>query len=405
MRIPPIRHGEAAPGVATGTLQEGMGEMAQRPDSSQGEPAPVAAASGGALGSSGNILGAATGTAERPAPPPIAAEVPAAVSGVPGGETVVLMEGVSKSFGEATVVKDLQLQVPRGGLIGLIGPSGCGKTTTIRLLLGVYEPSAGEVRVLGELPYRFRRETRERIGYLPQQFVLYPTLTVEENLNFAAAAYGLGPFKRRAAKREVLELVGLTPHRKTLAGKISGGMQRRLGLAATLLHQPDLIFLDEPTAGIDPILREELWNEFRRLQAAGRTQIVTTQYVAEAEYCDWVILMDSGQIVAAGPPDALRQEAAGGDLVDMCIPELDRPLLVTLRGLAGVREVRRLSDDDVRLVVDDAAEIIPQLIGVVQEAGAQVQQIEERRLSFNEVFVALLGRAGRDISEVRGSVE
>lgn len=327
-----------------------------------------------------------------------------AAGGPPGAETVVLMRDVSKSFGNAQVVRGLQLELHRGGLVGLIGPSGSGKTTTIRLLLGVYDVSEGEVRVFGEQPYRFRRHTRERIGYLPQQFVLYPTLTVDENLNFAAAAYGLGPFKRRRAKRDVLDLVGLTEHRKTLAGKISGGMQRRLGLAATLLHQPELIFLDEPTAGIDPILREQLWNEFRRLQAGGRTQLITTQYVAEAEYCDWVILMDSGEIVAAGPPGRLRQEAAGGDLVDVVVPDLDRSLVRRLQAVPGVRSVN-WRNDEARLVVENAAEVMPLVIAAVQESGAQVRQIEERRLSFNEVFVALLGRMGRDISEVRGDVE
>ncbi len=318
------------------------------------------------------------------------------------GELVLSMQGVSKRFGDFEAVKDLTLQVPQGGLFGLIGPSGCGKTTTVRLLLGVYEPTTGEARVFGEQPHRFRRATRERIGYLPQQFVLYPTLTVEENLNFAASTYGLGPFARRRYKQQVLELVGLAEHRKKLAGDISGGMQRRLGLAATLLHQPDLIFLDEPTAGIDPILREQLWTEFRRIQDMGRTQLVTTQYVAEAEYCDTVVLMDAGEIVALGAPESLRQQVAGGDLVDATIPDVDRALMGRLRAMRGVRSARYLGDSEVRLVVEDAGEIIPLVIATAQEAGTPVQQVEERRLSFNEVFVALLEQAGRKVGEVRG---
>lgn len=355
--------------------------------------APIAGASGGA-------------TSVVPPVAPVAPDGVPAVAVAPavagGGQPVVSMQGVSKKFGDFQAVQGLNLQVPEGGLIGLIGPSGCGKTTMIRLLLGVYEPSEGDIRVFGEQPFRFRRTTRARIGYLTQHFVLYPTLSVDENLNFAAATYGIGPFKRRSYKNDVLELVGLTPHRHKLAGNISGGMQRRLELAATLLHQPDLIFLDEPTAGIDPILREHLWGEFRRLQGSGRTQIITTQYVAEAEYCDTVVLMDSGEIVAAGPPEDLRQQVAGGDVVDAVVPDLDRALMLALRQMPSVRSVEYRGDEQVRLTVEDAGEIIPRMIATVHEAGAQVKDIEERRLSFNEVFVALLEQAGRKAGEVRG---
>jgi ABC-2 type transport system ATP-binding protein len=175
-------------------------------------------------------------------------------------------------------------------------------------------------------------------------------------------------------------------------------MQRRLMLAATLIHEPDLIFLDEPTAGIDPILREQLWQEFRNLQASGRTQVVTTQYIAEAEYCDTVVLMDRGRIVASGPPDTLRQQASGGDLIDVTIPDLDRPLIGRLRTLSGVRSLRFHGDDQLRLTVENAGELIPQIIATVQESGSTVQAIEEHRLSFNDVFVTLLKASGRDVS-------
>jgi ABC-2 type transport system ATP-binding protein len=321
------------------------------------------------------------------------------------GGAVALLRGAGKQFGELWAVHDLSLVVPRGGLIGLIGPSGCGKTTTVRLMLGVYEPTEGEVLVFGVPPHRFGRAERERIGYLPQQFVLYPTLTVEENLNFTAATYGIGPFRRRQYKEQALELVGLTPHRHTLAGNISGGMQRRLELAATLLHQPELVVLDEPTAGVDPILREQLWAEFRRLQGAGRTLIVTTQYVTEAEYCDTVVLMDEGEIVAMGTPGELRHEAAGGDLLDVRIPELDRPLLTQLRALPGVRAARYLGEDAIQLTVEEAGVLTPQVMATVQAAGAHVTKIDERRLSFNEVFVALLERAGHEAGGTRGETQ
>lgn len=323
--------------------------------------------------------------------------------GVPGAgdPDVVAMSGVGKRFGDLQAVQQLTMHVPAGGLVGLIGPSGCGKTTTVRLMLGVHKPDEGEVRIFGEAPHRFRRRTRERVGYLPQQFVLYPTLTVDENLNFAASTYGIGPWRRRRTKSRVLDLVGLTPHRRSLAADISGGMQRRLSLAATLLHEPELIFLDEPTAGIDPILREQLWSEFRRLRNVGRTQIITTQYVGEAEYCDFVVLMDQGQIVAGGAPVELRRQVAGGELVDVTLSRVDEPVVNALRAIPGVTLVQRRAENELRIVTDQpAAVLIPLVTEASSTLGAQVQAIEERRLSFNEVFVALLERAGRRPDEV-----
>jgi ABC-2 type transport system ATP-binding protein len=331
---------------------------------------------------------------------PAVADPAAATQPVPAESAIVAVRGVSKEFNGTTAVKNLTFAIPQGGLIGLIGPSGCGKTTTVRLLLGIYEPSAGECRVFGEISHQMTRATRARLGYLPQQFVLYPTLTVEENLNFAASLYGLGPFRRRAHKARALELVGLADHRHKLASQLSGGMRRRLALAATMIHQPDLIFLDEPTAGIDPLLREQLWGEFRRIQAEGRTQVVTTQYVGEAEYCDSVIIMDRGEIIACDTPGALREAVAGGELIDVASGDFDRPLIQQLGSLPGVRAIALVRADTVRLTVEDAAALMPRVISTVQDAGGEVRAIEERRLTFNEVFIALLSQAGREVAEV-----
>lgn len=336
-------------------------------------------------------IGGADSSVARPIAPP--ASYP-----VPPGTAIVELQSVSRSFGDTVAVRNLTFAVPQGGLVGLIGPSGCGKTTTVRLMLGIHEPSAGQCRTLGEPAHRMSRGTRARLGYLPQHFVLYPNLTVDENLNFAAALYGMGPLRRRSHKSRVLDLVGLTAHRRKLAADLSGGMQRRLALAATLLHQPDLIFLDEPTAGIDPLLREQLWSEFRRLQAAGHTQIVTTQYVGEAEYCDTVLLMDRGEIIACDSPGALRRAASGGELIDVVSDDFDRALLQRLRAQPGVYELA-VANDTVRLTVEDASALMPVVLSTIQEAGGTVRSIEERRLTFNEVFIALLDRAGRQRTE------
>src|SRR5687767_7996934 len=171
---------------------------------------------------------------------------------VPGN--IVETQDVTKKFGEDIAVQSLNMQVPRGTIFGFIGPSGCGKTTTVRLLTGVHKPTSGEVTVLGKDPYEFTKSDRERIGYLIQNFVLYPELNVWENLNFAASFYGVSLMGRDKRCTRLLEFVELTEDKTKLASALSGGMKRRLSLAATLVHNPELLFLDEPTAGIDPLL-------------------------------------------------------------------------------------------------------------------------------------------------------
>jgi len=192
------------------------------------------------------------------------------------GEPAVVAVDIGKKFGERDVVEGLSFEVQRGTIFGIIGPSGGGKTTTMRMLLGVLRPTSGDLRVQGREPYKFRRRDRERLGYMPQQFVLFPELSVLENMGFSASIYGMGLWGRSKRIRRTLELVELWDARSRPAGLLSGGMQRRLELAATLVHNPEVIFLDEPTAGIDPVLRAKFWDHFRALRDEGRTLIVTT---------------------------------------------------------------------------------------------------------------------------------
>ncbi|MGD9894733.1 MAG: ABC transporter ATP-binding protein, partial [Dehalococcoidia bacterium] len=188
--------------------------------------------------------------------------------------------------------------------------------TTLRLIAGIYPPSAGSIRVMGSEPASFSQAQRRRIGYMPQHLVLYPELTVRRNLEFMAGIYGLPNEGRDRRIEGLLAMVDLTEARDRAARRLSGGMQRRLQLAATLLHQPELVIVDEPTAGIDPLLRARFWEHFRDLRDRGRTLIISTQYVTEAEYCDHVIMMGDGRLVAAGSPTALREQAYGPGFVD-----------------------------------------------------------------------------------------
>ena len=311
---------------------------------------------------------------------------------VPEMDAIITTHNLTKAFGQEVAVRDVSFQVPRGQIFGFIGPSGSGKTTTIRMLTGFYPPTSGEAYVFGSAPTKFTKGQRGRIGYMPQLFVMYPNLSVWENLNFSASIYGMSWFSRRRKLREMLEFVELREHKDKLARDVSGGMQRRLSLASTLIHDPELIFLDEPTAGIDPVLRSKIWDRFRELRDAGRTLFVTTQYVSEAAYCDLVGVISESQLIAVDTPDGLRHRAFGGDIVALTTTErLDyrqESEMVRLPFIVG--RVTRTGPQGLRMVVDDAATAIPALMNWGQEHNIAIQSIEEYQPPFDDVFVELV---------------
>jgi ABC-2 type transport system ATP-binding protein len=245
--------------------------------------------------------------------------------------------------------------------------------------------------VLGTAPDRFSARTRRRIGYLPQLFVLYPELTVLQNLSLVASLYRLGWWPRRKAMRRVLDLVELWPDRGKTAQTLSGGMQRRLELAAALVHDPELLVVDEPTAGIDPILRAKFWEHFHALRAQGRTLVLTSQYVTEAEHCDRIAVLARGQIIAQGAPDDIRRQAMGGEILEVVTEGLRDGVANRLNRLAGIRTVRQLSYQQLELTVERAGEAIPPVLALLGAEGVAVRSIQERRPSFEEVFVRLVG--------------
>ena len=306
------------------------------------------------------------------------------------------MAGVTRRFDDVEAVSDMNLEVPAGAILGVIGPSGSGKTTTIRMITGSLSPTAGKVSVLGDNPRSFRRATRERIGYMPQKFTLYPDLTVGENVDFAASLFGLVLFRRWRRRRAVLELVDLWSVRRRRAGKLSGGMQRRLELAAALVHQPDLLVLDEPTAGIDPLLRRTVWDELHRLRDTGVTSLVTTQYVTEAEECSLVALISGGRLIAFGAPDDVRREALGGEIVEVTMDEFYDA--APLAESPNVRGVRQVGPRTFELTVDDAGQATPDAVQAMSAAGVKVTSVREVRPTFEDVFTRLVER-DRDARE------
>lgn len=312
-------------------------------------------------------------------------------------QPILLMDNASLDFGSGAGVFDLTLEIPAGAILGIIGPSGCGKTTTIRLLNGIFGPTAGEVRTLGKNPMEFNDADKARIGYIPQQFILYPTLSVEENLHFLGGIYGMPPGERKAKMAPLLEFVELSEARTRLGRKLSGGMQRRLMLAGALLHDPDLLFADEPTAGIDPILRARIWENFRELRDQGKTLLVTTQYVGEAAYCDRVAVMRSGRLVTIDTPQGLRRQALGGEMIHMQVEENQRAVVGRFfETLPEVKKVEQIpgKPGGMFVLVEEAGTTLPGLLAALRDNQGISPSIAEPYIPpFDEVFVRLIQQA------------
>ena len=303
-------------------------------------------------------------------------------------DLAIRLDHVSRAFDDVVAVDNISLHVPRGTVLGVIGPSGAGKTTAIRIICGAIRPDSGTVLVLGEDPRRFRRRTRERIGYMPQLFVLYPDLTVRENVGFMAATFGIPPWRRGRRVQEVLTLVDLWEARDRRASGLSGGMQRRLELACALVHQPSLLILDEPTAGIDPLLRTRIWQEIERLRSAGVTILVTTQYVGEAEYCDSVALISEARLVAHATPADLRRMALGGEMIEIGTrAPIDAE---QVPAVPGVTSIRQTGPRALLVVAEDAGLAGPKVIEAIERVGGSVEFSREYRPSFDDVFSTLV---------------
>src|SRR6188474_288281 len=248
----------------------------------------------------------------------------------------VAFEHVGKRYGALEAVRDLSFSVQPGEMFGLIGPDGAGKTTSIRLLCGLLHADGGIVRVLGRDPVREHRAITASVGYLSQRFSLYGDLSVDENVAFFAEIHGVSDY--RARRNRLLEMTQLTPFRARLADQLSGGMKQKLALACTLIHEPEVILLDEPTTGVDPVSRREFWKLLSEFLAQGITILMATPYLDEAERCSRVALLHEGRLVALDTPDSLRA-ALPGIVIEVIAPDQDRANQV-LEKLPGVVDVQ-----------------------------------------------------------------
>jgi len=315
----------------------------------------------------------------------------------------VFASGLTKDYGDGAGVFDLNLEIDPGSIVGFVGPSGSGKTTAIRLMTGVMKPDSGQIEVLGERPVDFTRSTRARLGYMPQHAILYPDLTLRENLNFAASLYGM-PYRRKDLMARLVEFVELEGAMDRLPRQASGGEKRRVMLASTLIHDPELIFLDEPTAGIDPVLRRKFWERFRELADDERTLLVTTQYVGEAAYCDHVAVLAEGRILTLNTPQGLRKEAYGGDQYEVAFAAPPPPDQLTSLARLALREPEWIDSRTVRLVVEDATETGPAVSRWAEERGVDLEKSEAYQAEYDDVFVELVSRLANGSGEERDDV-
>ena len=302
-----------------------------------------------------------------------------------GTGAVVSVDGLTRRFGEFTAVDAVSFQVQPGEVVGYLGPNGSGKTTTIRMLLGLLKPTSGRATVLGFDVTRQSEQVRARAGYMSQKFALYDELTVAENLSFYAGVYGV---RDRSKVEGVLQRVGLSEHRRERASALSAGWRQRLALATALVHQPRLLFLDEPTSGVDPTARRTFWDLIYGLADEGVTVLVTTHYMDEAEYCGRVGIMRAGKLLAMDAPSALKRQVVPGVAWDV----FARPLLPSLDALQSCAGVTRagLAGDHLR-ALSDTGTIEAELRAALVAAGAQVTNIEPVQPTLEDVFLALAG--------------
>ncbi|MBT1076271.1 ABC transporter ATP-binding protein [Geobacter grbiciae] len=299
----------------------------------------------------------------------------------------ITTDNLTKRFGNLTAVDGLTLSVARGELFGLVGSDGAGKTTTMRMLAGIMDPTEGSARVMGHHTVREAEPLKEELGYMSQRFGLYPDLTVLENLHFYADIYGLPRRGRDEKIGRLLSFSNLTPFGKRLAGNLSGGMKQKLGLACALIHTPKVLFLDEPTNGVDPVSRRDFWRILYQLLREGVTVFVATAYLDEADRCNRVGLIHRGRLLACDTPDNLRG-LMDGTILDVLTPDPRRAALLLRERLEG--ESVGIFGDRLHVVTRDAEEAGPAIKAIMEGAGVTVQSIRPIEPSLEDVLVSVL---------------
>jgi ABC-2 type transport system ATP-binding protein len=297
----------------------------------------------------------------------------------------IRVQSIRRRYGTVLAVDGISFEVRRGEMFGLIGPDGAGKTTTLRMVLGLLAPQEGTIETCGLEPRRHRRGLSGRVGYLSQRFSLYGDLSVDENIAFFAEIHGVQGWQGWQERRdELLEMVRMTPFRARLADKLSGGMKQKLALACTLVHTPELLVLDEPTTGVDPVSRRDFWRLLARLQRDGLSILLTTPYLDEAERCSRIALMDRGRLLVVAPPDELR--AAAGAAVEV-LARPYREAAEWLRAQPGIADVEAYGQRlHASLAPEDEA-AVSRLEAGLRAAGLEVESVRRTIPSLEDVFI------------------
>ena len=294
--------------------------------------------------------------------------------------------GLTKLFGDFTAVDSVSFTVERGAIFGFLGPNGAGKTTTIRMLLGLLKPTLGTATVLGFDVVKETNEIKKRIGYMSQRFSLYDDLTVDENLTFYGRTYGVGNRRLRERKGFVLQMAGLEGRERELTRNLSGGWKQRLALGTAIIHEPEMLFLDEPTAGVDPISRRAFWDLLYDLAEKGTTIMVTTHYMDEAEHCQSLAFIQRGRIVVQGSPAVIKETKMRGQVleIDCAEPAIAIPVL---REMGAFDEVA-LYGALIHAVASDVHALMPEIVEKLQSAGVRVRTMDIIAPSLEDVFIS-----------------
>jgi ABC-2 type transport system ATP-binding protein len=306
------------------------------------------------------------------------------------GETdkAVVVKDLERRFDSFVAVNRINLEVAKGEIFGFLGPNGAGKSTTIRMLCGILAPSGGSGTVAGFDIRTQSEEIKSHIGYMSQKFSLYEDLTVEENIDFYSGIYRIPPEKKQARKEWVIKMAGLEGHRNARTSTLSGGWKQRLALGCATMHEPAIIFLDEPTSGVDPNSRRQFWDLIYDLSSRGVTVFVTTHYMDEAEYCDRVAMIYRGELIAEGTPELVKTRFMQEDVLEVLC---DHPqnAMEEIRKLVGVKEVA-LFGTRLHVVAGDGESMAQLLNDILPKEGFPVERIEKIVPSMEDVFVSLI---------------
>lgn len=309
------------------------------------------------------------------------------------GTLAIEVKDLCKSFGTFRAVDHLSLEVRQGEIFGLLGPNGSGKTTTINMISGLSTPTSGEVHVLGFDVRRNARQVRQILGSVPQETALYEELSAWTNMDFHADLFGIPRKEKKVRITRLLELVQLLDRKDSRVGTFSGGMKRRLALARALLHDPQLLYLDEPTLGVDVQARRAIWDYILALRDQGKTVLITTNYLEEAQtLCERLAIIDHGKLIAVDTPEHLKQ-TYGGSVIEV---ETAQPVanVAALRALAGVNDVKQ-EGTHLRLTVQGTSNIAAEVINILSQQG-EIRDIAIREPNLDEIFLLLTGTALRD---------